>query len=252
MVNKMLDRNNSVPLYEQLKNVFKRKILSGELKPKEQIPSERELVDKYQVSRITVRQAINLAEQEGLLRRVHGVGTFVEGHKIQQELSSLNNFQSTLQQQGLIASTKLHSTQLITSDFLLSKLLAIQVTDQVMNIELIGYGDNSPIVYYNSYFPMNIGLKMKKAAEEALEKGQPFSTLDLYKINSEIGWSPTHVEQTFEAQAAVTHLSEILGVSENFSLFRVTSIVYENQTPLEYKETYYRGDKYKFFITRQM
>ncbi|MBX9973642.1 GntR family transcriptional regulator [Cytobacillus firmus] len=248
----MLDRNNSAPLYEQLKNVIKKKIHSGELKPDEQIPSERELVEKYQVSRITVRQAINLAEQEGLVRRVHGVGTFVAAPKIQQELGSLNNFQSTLQQQGLIGSTKLRNTQIITSDFLLSRLLAIQVMDRVMNIELIGFGDNSPIVYYNSYFSFTVGEKMKKAAETALEKGQPFSTLDLYNLDLEVGYSPTHVEQTFEAQAAVPHLAEILEVKEGFPLFRVTSIVYEDQKPLEYKETYYRGDKYKFFITRQM
>lgn len=248
----MLDRNSSAPLYEQLKNDIQKKIISGDLKPEDQIPSERELVEKYNVSRITVRQAINLAEREGLVRRVHGVGTFVAQPKIQQELSSLNNFQSTLMQQGLIASTKLHNSQTVASDFHLSRLLNIPVMERVINLELIGCGDNSPIVYYNSYFSFSVGEKMKKAAEDALDLGQPFSTLDLYKMDQTLEYSPTHVEQTFEAQAADSLLADILEVKEGFPLFRVSSIVYQDQTPLEYKETYYRGDKYKFFITRPM
>lgn len=248
----MLDRNSSAPLYEQLKNEIQKKIQAGELKPEDQIPSERDLVEQYNVSRITVRQAINLAEQEGLVRRVHGVGTFVAQPKIQQELSSMSDFQSTLQQQGLIASTEMYRAQTVSSDFQLSRLLEIQVMDRVINLQLIGYGDNNPVVFYNSYFPYSVGEKMKKAADMALEKGQPFSTLNLYKMDHSLEYHPTHVEQTYEAQAADALLAEILQVKEGFPLFRVTSIVYQDRIPLEYKETYYRGDKYKFFITRQM
>ncbi|MDN4526430.1 GntR family transcriptional regulator [Fictibacillus fluitans] len=248
----MLDRNHSAPLYEQLKNEIHKKIKAGELRPDDQIPSERELVEQYKVSRITVRQAINLAEKEGLVKRVHGVGTFVNHPKIKQELSSFNDFQSTLQQQGMIASTKLYGSEIITSDFQLSRLLDINVVERVRKLELIGYGDRVPVVYYNSYFPFAAGEKMKQAAEQALQMEKPFSTLDLYKLDPQIGLHPTHVEQTFEAQAAHYPLTNILEVQEGFPLFRVTSIVYEDKTPIEYKETYYRGDKYKFFITRHM
>jgi GntR family transcriptional regulator len=248
----MLDRKHSAPLYEQLKNEIQKKIKDGELKPDDQIPSERELVEQYHVSRITVRQAINLAEKEGLVKRVHGVGTFVAQPKIKQELSNFNNFESTLQQQGLIASTKMLGSQVITSDFQLSRLLDINVMERVTKLELIGYGDDIPVVYYNSYFPYLAGEKMKQAAEQALQMEKPFSTLDLYRMDQQIGLHPTHVEQTFEAQAAHHPLTEILQVQEGFPLFRVTSIVYQDKTPLEYKETYYRGDKYKFFITRHI
>ncbi|WP_368503271.1 GntR family transcriptional regulator [Alkalihalophilus sp. As8PL] len=247
----MLDRKHSKPLYEQLKNDIQRKIKAGELKPGDQLPSERELVDLYQISRITVRQAINLAEKEGLVTRAHGVGTFIAKPKIKQELTSFNDFQSTLQQQGLIASTKLHGVETISSDFQLSRLLDINVMEKVINLELVGYGDERPVVYYNSYFSYSVGETMKKVAEEALQLKKPFSTLDLYDQESN-GLKPTHVEQTFEAQAAHESLATILEVEKGFPLFRVTSIVYQDKTPLEYKETYYRGDKYKFFITRPM
>ncbi len=245
----MLNRNKSIPLYEQLKQIIEEKIKSGEWKPDDQLPSERELVEQYKVSRITVRQAINLAERDGLVKRIHGVGTFVTQPKIKQELGKFSTFQSTLQQQGLIASTKLFKSNIITSDFQLARLLDIDVMEKVINLELVGYGDSSPIVYYNSYFSYSVGEQMKQAAEQALKEEKSFSTLDLYQY---LDYEPTHVEQTLEALSTTEQLSIILDVDIHFPLFRVTSMVYQDKTPLEFKETYYKGDKYKFFITRQM
>lgn len=246
----MITRNNSVPLYEQLKDIIELKINSGEYKAKEQIPSERELGEKYNVSRITVRQAIALAEQEGLVSKVHGVGTFVASPKIKQELSTVADFQSTVSQLGLIASTDLIDTNIITSDFKLSKILNTNVMEKVLNLQLLGYGDDSPIVYYNTFFPFELGEKIKKIAQLFIDEKRPFSTLDLYKEIEEC--TPTHVEQTFESLAAPVYLADILKVEPNFPLLRITSILHQDNIPLEYKEAYYRGDKYRFFITRQI
>lgn len=246
----MLSRNKSIPLYEQLKDIIEHKINMNEYKPNEQIPSERELGEQYDVSRITVRQAIALAEKEGLVSKVHGVGTFVARPKIKQELNTVADFQSTVAQLGLIASTRSIGSEVITSDFKLAKLLNINVMDKVLHLQLLGCGDESPIVYYNTFFPFIIGEMVKEAAEKNINKNIPFSTLDLYK---ELGdYEPTHVEQTFEALVSDEKTSEMLEVKLNFPLLRVTSIVYQENTPLEYKEAYYRGDKYRFFITRQI
>lgn len=246
----MLIRNSSKPLYEQLKDIIEHKINSGEYKPNEQLPSERELGEMYEVSRITVRQAIALAEQEGLVSRVHGVGTFVSRPRIKQELSTVADFQSTVTQHGLIASTKLIETNTVMSDFKLSKILDLNGLEKVLNLQLSGYGNDSPIVYYSTFFPYELGQEMKRLAMEYIENELPFSTLDLYKQIKR--YKPTHVEQTFEALAATNDLAEKLKVDVNEPLLGITSILYQNQTPLEYKEGYYRGDKYRFFTTRQI
>lgn len=246
----MLNRNISIPLYEQLKNIIEHKINTNEFKANEQIPSERELGEMYNVSRITVRQAIDLAEKEGLVSRVHGVGTFVASPKIRQELDTIADFQSTLSQSGLIASTELIETNVLTSDFKLSKLLNLNIMEKILNLQLIGYGDDSPIVYYNTFFPFKLGEKMKGITKKRLENKLPFSTLDLYKELTE--YKPSHVEQTFEAITANDQVAQLLSVNIGFPLLRVSSIVYEGKKPLEYKETYYRGDKYRFFITRKI
>ncbi|WP_044893088.1 GntR family transcriptional regulator [Bacillus alveayuensis] len=246
----MLNRNHRVPLYEQLKDIIKKNIEEGIYKVGEQIPSERTLCETYNVSRITVRQAIALAEKEGLLQRLQGVGTFVRKPKIKQELSNFNSFQSTLSQQGLIAKTKLVHEEIISSDIQLSRVLNISVMDKVYHLELLGLGDEKPIVFYNSYFSEEVGLLMKKVADEALAENMPFSTLDLYKKTDKL--NPTHVEQTFEAKAASSYIADQLQVDVATPILTVTSIVYEENEPLEFKETHYRGDKYKFFTIRKM
>ncbi|WP_017380644.1 GntR family transcriptional regulator [Paenisporosarcina sp. TG-14] len=246
----LLDRNTASPLYEQLKKVIEHKIKVGELKIDEQLPSERQLCEIYEVSRITVRQAISLAENEGLLYRKHGIGTFVTKPKIQQKLSSVDNFQTTLSQQGLVARTEKWSSEIISCNFQISRLLDIDIMEKVANLRLVGFADDSPIVFYDSYFTYDIGKKMIAAADEALMKNTPFSTLDLHKeISNDF---PTHVEQTMEAHVSNEQLSKILRVEKGSPILRVTSIVYCNSKPVEYKETHYRGDKYKFFITRNL
>lgn len=246
----MLSRDASVPLYEQLKDIIEHKIHTKEYKVNEQIPSERELGETYNVSRVTVRQAIALAEKEGLVSKVHGVGTFVAKPKIKQELDEITDFASTATQLGVNAKTKLIESNLMTSDFKLAKLLGTNVMDNLLNIQLIGYSGDLPIVVYKTYFPYELGRRVEEKVKEASADNIPFSTLDIYKQFADV--NPTHVEQTFESVNASEDLSKYLKVSDKFPLLRVSSIIYEGNSPLEFKEAYYRGDKYRFFITRKI
>ncbi|WLR51037.1 GntR family transcriptional regulator [Bacillus tianshenii] len=245
-----LNRDSSTALYIQLKDLLADKIKKGELKPEQQIPSERELGQDYGISRITVRQAINLAVNEGLLYRTHGKGTFVASPTIKQELSKVNSFQSTLSQQGLVASTDIVKADTIVTDFQLSTLLNVPMMNKLANLQLVGYGDKLPIVFYDSFFPLDIGELLIDAAKKEKAANQPFSTLDLYQKILDI--SPTHSEQTFEAILSDERISKVLKLDEVTSIFKVTSLIYADKRPIEYRTSYYKGDKYKFFITRTM
>lgn len=246
----VLDRKNSKPLYEQLKNIIEEKIISGNWEADAQIPSEKELADMYKVSRITVRQAISLAERSQLVKKVQGLGTFVEKKSISQPLESITSFQSTIEQLGLIASTRLIKSSTITSDFQLSRILNTNIMDKVVNIQLLGFGDNDPVVFYNSYFPFELGFLISDFSKEMAELNKPFSTMDYYYNSLE--YKPTHVEQTFEAILSDEETSLILCLPIGSPLLKVTSIVYKDENPLEFKESFYKGDIYKFFVTRRL
>ena len=81
-----LNKESSVPLYQQLMEVIQNQILNGELKENDRIPTEIELSREYDVSRITVRKAVELLVEEEILIKRQGIGTFVSQKKLCRDL----------------------------------------------------------------------------------------------------------------------------------------------------------------------
>ena len=88
----MINKNSPVPIYHQLEEFIKQQIENGILKEEAVIPSEREYAQTFQISRMTVRQAINNLVIEGYLKRQKGRGTFVTKKKVEQELQGMTSF----------------------------------------------------------------------------------------------------------------------------------------------------------------
>lgn len=239
----------SEPLYEQIKDALTAQIKSGILKPDDRLPSEKELCAIYNVSRITVRQALAELAREGLIYRIHGKGTFVARPRIQQELVRVTPFAETLRSKGLEPSTRYLGSSLVTADYHLATLLAIPVSTAVTRLELLGLGNNEPMVHYVSYFVSELGQKFADLARKLAQQGAAFSTYDLYeKAGMPL---PAMVTQSFEAVAARREQAKILGVKQGEPVLLVTSLVYTVEgRPTEYKQAAYRGDKYSFYITR--
>lgn len=241
---------NSSPLYLQLKNIIVRQIKEGLLKPGEKLPSERELCEKYNVSRITVRQALGELDKEGLIDRSHGKGTFVARNKVEQELYSITPFQHFILSKGLKPQTKYLKGKVIPNSYHLSKILSIPLSENLVELSLLGLGDESPMAFYTSYFGYNLGRKMQELALKSTEEGLSFTTLDLYKYLPHITLGV--VNQTFEASIADAFISDILKIKKGSPVLIAESIVYSHEDePLEYKSTVYRGDKYKFSMVRR-
>ncbi len=243
----------AVSLYKQIKEAIKTQIVSGKLQKGDKIPSERELCEMFQVSRITARQAIAEAIKEGLLYTVQGKGTFVvngkKEEKIDQGLVKITSFENSLMRKGLLAATKILNHEIKTVDFALSKILCLDMTNRVLNLELIGLANDEPFVLYQSSFEASLGSRFYEIAKEKEASKMGFSTIDLYDPIEDI--DPNYAEQTFEALEANERLAEILEIDQGKPLFLVTSIIYtKNNIPIEFKKAYYRADKYKFHIKR--
>ncbi|MFC5745941.1 GntR family transcriptional regulator [Actinomadura rugatobispora] len=245
-----MDRGSGRPLYAQLVADFREKIRTGEWPPGGQLPSERELCTLFAVSRITVRRAIEIGEREGLLHRVHGVGTFAARAPMEQALDRLHSFEQTLAQRGLVASTSVHAATVTVSDLAQSSVLRLDPAAPVTNLQLIGRGDDEPIVFYDSYFPPDVGEEMTAAARRAHEAGTPFSTLDLYR--DQAGTRPDRLEQAFEAIVADRRLAGLLSIPEGWPILQVTSVISSAGRPVEYRIACYRGDRYRFAVDRSL
>lgn len=244
-----LSADKSVPLYQQLKEALAAQIKGGSLQADERLPSEKELCAMYNVSRITVRQALAELAREGLIYRTHGKGTFVAKPRIQQELVRVTPFEQTLKSKGLQPSTRFLGAARVPADYRLATLLAIPIATEVIRLELLGLGNAKPLVHYLSYLPGKLGEEMEKAAEQLAREGAAFSTIDLYE---QIGWTaPATVTQSFEAVGADKERARVLGVKVGDPILLITSLVYSSDgRPMEYKLASYRGDQYSFHLTR--
>jgi GntR family transcriptional regulator len=130
-----------------------------------------------------------------------------------------------------------------------AKELGLPVAAPVVRLALLGKGDEEPLVYYESFFPPEIGQKMTREARKREEAGVPFSTYDLYGESS--GVFPATVNQTFEAIIASEPLSAIMEVKKGSSLLLIQSLfLNRDRQPLEFRKALYRGDRYKFHIVR--
>jgi len=102
-----LEGNVAAPLYVQLSERLAHAITTGSLMPGQQIPPEAELMETFGISRVTVRQAIQLLARNGQVESRRGKGTFVSRPSFQQDLSNLQGFQEALRQQGVEPQTEL-------------------------------------------------------------------------------------------------------------------------------------------------
>src|SRR5690606_24016866 len=104
---------SAVPRYYQLKDILLQKIENGEWLPAQAIPSERELETLYNVSRTTIRKALDILVSKGYLYREHGRGTFVAYPRLQQSLHSLTSFTDDMKRRGLEPGQRLLSMEYV-------------------------------------------------------------------------------------------------------------------------------------------
>ena len=242
----MINHNSSVPMYMQLANTLSEAVYQGKYGPGDKLPSENELCRRFNVSRITVRQALNLLIQQGMAFSVHGKGTFVKALDISHELNKIISFGSVLQQKGLKGHTYIQSYEEDVMDDEAMKRLG----GPVSSLKLIGYADQTPVVFYCSYFPKELGEKMWSAAKEEEKTGNAFSTYDLY---ARLGIHQFRVDQTIRAANADPQLAKRLTVPKGKAVMVLESQYYSiDGRPLEYKQGYYRSDIYSFHLKRQI
>lgn len=169
------------PLYCKLAEIIEEKIETGAWKKGEKITSERELCEEYNMSRITVRNAIDELVRQGRLEKVQGKGTFVVGSSIIQNLGNVYSFSREMEKQGKISATRLVNKEVQKADRRVSKALGIDEGDLVVYIERLRCAENTPIMLEKTYFPKE---SYEFVLDIDLDKDPLYKTLDeKYGVN---------------------------------------------------------------------
>jgi GntR family transcriptional regulator len=144
-----------VPLYHQIANDLRRKIASGAWSAGSQMPSEEELTAAYGVSRITVRQALSILVQEGLVTRQPGRGSFVRDPSITAGPRRLTSFSEEMRAKGLTPSSRVLDSRVISADQALAEALQVVPGAPVLRLERLRLGNGEPIGIQVAHVPID-------------------------------------------------------------------------------------------------
>ncbi|MCC5801764.1 GntR family transcriptional regulator [Rossellomorea vietnamensis] len=236
-----INKDIPIPLYYQLKEILKDRIKSGDLRTGELIPSERELVEQYEISRPTVRQAVNELVSEGLLRKEHGKGTYVAKPKISQWfLENLTSFSDEMVEKGLEYSTKVLKKTIVSADSTLVEIFGDRYKSYY-RLDRLRFVKNEPYVLVTTYLPVG-------TAEDLLD--EDFENASLYKtLEAKYGLNIGYADRVIEAVNVTEEDAKHLGVDPMHAVQLITTKGFlEDDQLFEYSIARYRGDTSNFTI----
>ena len=234
-------KEKAIPLYYQLETILRRRILEGDFPMEAPLPSEEALGQEYEVSRITVRQALASLEQEGLILRKRGKGTFLAGRAISLKKPKLTGSIEDLILMGMQTSTKILSVSIIEAPENIRNRMELGAGEQVHRIEKVRSVEKNPFSYVINYLPSDIGEKINM---DRL-KIKPL----LMVLEEDLGIRVNGADQTIEATVADALVAPLLDIRVGDPLLKVERTVYDVKgKPVEYVSVLYRADKYLFNV----
>ena len=232
-------RNESMqPLYAQIKDILKQRIMDGDYEVHERLPSESEMMKLFGVSRITVRQALRDLHTEGLVFSVQGKGTFVSRPKAVQDVQRLQGFGEAMSPQGYETSARVVSVQETHPNQEVAEALKLPQNASVIELTRIRYLNREPISLDQSYFPHNVGQGLL---------GRDL-TQDIFPmLENEFGVGLGHADLKIEAIGADQSLAKHLNVEVASSILRIQRLVFsEAGDPIDFEYLSYRGDAFQY------
>lgn len=231
------------PIYIQIHNKVRQLIEEGKWQVGERIPSERDLAKTFNVSRMTLRQAIQTLVDEGILERKVGSGTFVSSRKVQERMTGIESFTETMQSQGRKPTSNTVSYHVKPASISETEQLQLEDETLVLRMERVRYADGVPICFEVATIPYHL--------IESLGKKE--ITSSLYKTLEEK--KDIHVgkaEQTISAMLASERIAEFLDIKRGEAILQLKQITYSrNGIPFEYVRTQYVAERFEFYLEKQ-
>ncbi|MCL5065145.1 MAG: GntR family transcriptional regulator [Firmicutes bacterium] len=230
-----------LPLYLQLKQMIQAQIASGVMHPGDRVPSERELSDRFGMSRMTARQALLELVREGFLYREQGRGTFVAHRKVNQGLLGVTSFTDDMRLRGVVPESVALDQVLELADAEAREQLQLDIGAMVVRLKRLRLGDGRPMALEEAILPAHF--------VEGLEDHPLDKDFSLYAYLRERGILFQRAHQTLEAVLAEEDQSRFLGVLAGAPLLLLERLSFrQDGQPMEFVRAYYRADRFKFFV----
>ncbi|MEG1857939.1 MAG: GntR family transcriptional regulator [Pseudoflavonifractor sp.] len=224
-----------LPLHAKVKVALEEEILNGTYE--EKLPGELELMERFSVSRATIRHAIDSLVAEGMLKKVHGKGTFVSFKPVEEWLGKFSTYQDVIRQRGMKPHIKFLSIYKTTEPKSVAQTIG---QEQLYCLERMRYANAVPVSIEQNYYPEDIGEYFLNCN---LDDMPTYSKLE------ESGITLWKAKQTITARLPNRSEQILLCIGETLPVFFMERINYDPEgRVVEYEQSVYRSDYYSFVV----
>jgi len=232
---------DGTPYHKQISDWLRKQIEKNRFLANEKLPSESELSEKFDVSRVTVRRALQTLENDQMIYRCQGIGSFVNDQRSHQSFATLTDFMEDMAGSGMDVSSKLVSFTQIDADERVEAILNLKSSKKVVRIERIRLGNGEPVAFDITWMPLFYGQLLEG---HSLEESTIFQILeDEYEIPI--------LKGCYRIDAAISDesLSDHLSIETGLLLVLIERISYTiSDKPIYYQKRFYRRDKVAFEV----
>ncbi|NNE69123.1 MAG: GntR family transcriptional regulator [Rhodothermales bacterium] len=232
---------SGTPRHVQVSEWLRGQIESGEWGIDDQLPSESQLGERFSVSRITVRRALQTLESEGIIYRRQGLGSFVGTSRVHQGLHRLTDFAEDMKAAGLEPSSKVVHSEFEPATEIVAKALDIDEGTSVLRMDRVRLGDQEPLAFDRTWLPNFFG---------RLLDGRDLSHETIYHI-LEVDYQIPIISGRFRIEAinAPADISQHLGIPWGRALLMIERVsVTEAERRVYYQQRFYRSDRVAYAL----
>jgi len=236
-----LARDKPIPLYFQLEEILRQKILDKQYGAGEPIPTETQLQEEYKVSRVTVRKAVDNLVLAGLLTRKRGVATYVAEHKITHRIGSIYSSTEEILARGLKPGTKfLEKVEIDPPDYIRREMVLDEL-DKVIKIKRLRLIGDEPVAILTSYVPKDLVPNLTSVE---------FKDDSLYRtLERTYGLKLSECDEVIEAAMIRGGDANLLGLGKSDPVLVIKRLTYlDNSRVIEDLVALYRTDRYKYQV----
>ena len=235
------DRSRPEPLWHQVAQILSSTIDSGIWAPGDQIPGEGVLCDMLGVSRITIRHALQKLEDQGLVRKEHGRGTFVRSSRLAGGAESVTSFSREMIELGRAPGSVVLDSEVVVSDVPTTKALKLREPREVLRIRRLRTGEGEPIGIQTAHLLRDVvpGLDGAELADRSL--------YDL--LEERFGIVALEAQEVYRVGTATTEEADLLKIDAGSPVFVVLRVTSSSQGPFEFTSSTMRGDRYEIRTT---
>lgn len=231
--------DNRLPLYIQIASDLKFKIHSGEWEVEDQIPTEFELCNIYDVSRITIRKAIDQLVNEGLLYRKRAVGTFVQSRELEVKEMIVKSFTQEMNDLGRKVHTLKALIEKRAASAKIANFLNIKEGDPVLNLQRVFGTEDLAFAFFDTYFTFD--------PDFSTDSKEYYGSFYDYLKNFDI--VVDSIKEYVEAIEPNEQLVETLKINEHTPILKRVRITQQLGKEFhEYSECFYIGSEYRYYV----